>query len=873
MNPNKQNSLVICFLFAAFASNLLAFQDNKIQKAYQLFQAGNYEKAIVQFEKAAKQKSLALEAYLGLGRVLMEIGEYAEAEETLQRAMAIYPEHPEALTLLGDIFKRTGRYKKARLNYEKALKRYPNHLSSRLNLGIMQWEWGEKKAARQTLRYFISYYQSHRSLNANELNLVAQAYVYLDRFRDANDLFFDAIKADSNLWQAYIPWGNLFLSKFNIPDAQSVFQDALKINPNSAEAHLGLAKCLLNSSFEKAVQAVEQALSINPNLIEAHNFLAELEIAVGDFKTALEKLEAPLNINPNSLTSRSLQAVCFYFLGDAKKFRNEEEKILSLNPKYGDLYFQIAEVLSKRYLFKESVEYYQKALAIDPDHWAARAGLGTSLSRLGKEKQAKMELEAAFTKDPYNKYVGNLLTLFDSFPQYKTHHSERFILRIHEKEDPILSEYAKDLVEESFSDLSRKYTIDWSDPVVVEIFPEHDDFAVRCFGMPGAQAFLGICFGNVVAMDSPRARTKGDFVWGETLWHELVHVTHLRLTENRIPRWLAEGIAVYETSTAKPYWNMNLDLQFIAALRNKLLLPLKELDAGFNRPTSPGRVTLSYFQASKVVEFIVEKYGHQKLLETFPEFKAGKDTPQVIQTVFEKNIDIFDKEFKNYIKDKYNFEEVDYSYDPQELAAHTDEPEYLSNEIAESPNNLFLNLQFGMYYKKKGEPDKAIPYLKKAKELFPGYVQKNNPYVLLAEIYLEKGLKEKAIEELLMYTSLNGKDLKALKILSDLCLEMKNYSCTVEALKKANYISPFESDIHKKLGSAYLSENRFEDAIREFQILLLTKPQDLAGAYCDLAYAFLQAGRKSEAKKSALNALEIAPNYERAQEILLACVE
>ncbi|MFQ5771387.1 MAG: tetratricopeptide repeat protein, partial [bacterium] len=652
-------NLFISLHFFLLLTPLPAFEDEGLQKAFRLFQQGKYAKAITQYEKAARKKSLAFKAHLGLAQVFMEKGEYAKAEVSIQNALAISPDHPDALNLSGDILKLTGRYTKAKSNYQNVLQLHPNHLAARLNLGIMQWEWGEKSKARQTLQYFISYYRSYPRLSAKELNLIAQACVYLDRFSDANNLFYDATKSDPQLWQAFIAWGNLFLSKYNISDATGVFEDALKINPNAAEAHLGLARCWQQSNFEKAMQAAKKALAINPNLIAAHNLLAEFELAAGDFKSALKKLEIPFKLNPNALSTRTLRALCFYFLKDTQKFAAEETKILAINPKYGDLYFKLAEIHAKRYLFKESVEYYRKALALNPEHWAARAGLGTSLSRLGQEKAAKAELEQAFAKDPYNKYIGNLLTLFDEFPQYQTHKTPNFTVRIHKRDDAVLSKYAIALAQESYSELTKKYAFNNTNPFIVEIFPEHDDFAVRCFGLPGAQAFLGICFGNVVAMDSPRARTKGDFVWGETLWHELVHVSHLRLTDNRIPRWLAEGIAVYETSTAKPYWNMNLDIPFIMAFKSKSILPLKDLDSGFNRPRSPGQVTLSYFQASKVVEFIVKKYGRQKLLQTFPEFKSGMDTQAVIKDIFGKDIEAFDAEFKQFIMAKYNLKQVD----------------------------------------------------------------------------------------------------------------------------------------------------------------------------------------------------------------------
>ncbi|RMD92416.1 MAG: hypothetical protein D6813_05965, partial [Calditrichaeota bacterium] len=199
--------------------------------------------------------------------------------------------------------------------------------------------------------------------------------------------------------------------------------------------------------------------------------------------------------------------------------------------------------------------------------------------------------------------------------------------------------------------------------------------------------------------------------------------------------------------------------------------------------------------------------------------------------------------------------------------------EYLNLKIEKSPNNPFLNLQFGLYYKNNGQLDKAIPYLKKAKSIFPKYVQGDNPYKLLAEIYIEKGMIDKAINELETLTSLNGKDLKTLNQLVDLYFQKSNYSDAIGALKKIIYVSPFDYEVHQKLGTAYLKTGHYKQAIQEFQILLKTNPPDLAGANCDLATAYLMAGKKAEAKKAALAALEIAPQYERAQEILLKTIE
>jgi hypothetical protein len=51
--------------------------------------------------------------------------------------------------------------------------------------------------------------------------------------------------------------------------------------------------------------------------------------------------------------------------------------------------------------------------------------------------------------------------------------------------------------------------------VQVEVYPDHEDFAVRTMGMPG-WALLGVTFETVIAMDSPSGRPPGSFHWAST---------------------------------------------------------------------------------------------------------------------------------------------------------------------------------------------------------------------------------------------------------------------------------------------------------------------------------------------------------------------
>ena len=109
------------------------------------------------------------------------------------------------------------------------------------------------------------------------------------------------------------------------------------------------------------------------------------------------------------------------------------------------------------------------------------------------------------------------------------------------------------MLTQAISDYQTKYHMKLDGPVQVEVYPDHEDFAVRTLGMPGLGA-LGVTFGQVVAMDSPSGRKPGEFHWASTLRHEMSHVFILKATRHRVPRWFTEGLAVHEETEASPEW-------------------------------------------------------------------------------------------------------------------------------------------------------------------------------------------------------------------------------------------------------------------------------------------------------------------------------
>ena len=302
--------------------------------------------------------------------------------------------------------------------------------------------------------------------------------------------------------------------------------------------------------------------------------------------------------------------------------------MLAINPKYGEVYRVAGAQAARHYRFDRAVELTRKALALDPQNSRASADLGTHLLRTGDETGARAALDKAFKADPYDVVAYNLLGLLDSLESFTTVQDGILTFRLHPDEAPVLREHALPLARDALRRLSERYRFTPTGPILIEIFPRHDDFAVRNVGLPGMIGALGACFGKVVTLDSPRARPPGTFNWQATMYHELAHVVTLQMSANRIPRWLTEGISVYEEQQARPEWGRDMDLEFADALERGTVIGLPELNAGFMDPTT---ISMAYYEASLLVEYLVEIHGHEGLESLVRAFADGGDTDATLK--------------------------------------------------------------------------------------------------------------------------------------------------------------------------------------------------------------------------------------------------
>jgi tetratricopeptide (TPR) repeat protein len=653
-------------------------------------------------------------------------------------------------------------------------------------------------------------------------------------YKGANEVFKQLVAASPGNPDLKVRWGRLYLDHAQPADAQDLFTEALQIKKDHAGALLGLALVASESFETRAIDLAHKALESDPKLVEAQELLAYLALEDNDNKKAEEEAQKALAMDANSVQGKAILATMDW-LADKKETKWDPHAAKGYETA-GHFF-----VINRRY--EEGIQYFRKAIELDPQLFSARAQLGVNLMRLGQDQEAYQELELCYKNGFQDAATRNSLKLMDSYKNFVTFTTPRTILKLHKKEAELLHPYIEAEMLRAIDTYEKKYKMKLAHPVQVEVYPDHEDFAVRTMGLPGLGA-LGVTFGYTIAMDSPSGRPPGQFHWASTLWHEMSHVFTLTATNHRVPRWFTEGMAVHEETAVSPDWGDRLSPDVIAAIKNKKLLPVTQLDRGFVHPTTPGQIIISYFQGGQICDYINNKWGWDTLLNMLHDFADGTETAAVIRKELKIEPEEFDKRFLEFVDNEFKVQVT--SFDDWKKGIKT---------LAEAVNN-----------KDWGEVIKLGTPLR---DKYPDYVEEHSIYEMLSKAYSEKGDKAKAIEELQRYEKIGGRNPETLKLLAKDLEDAGRTKEAADALNRLNYIYPMDEAAHRRLGGLWIVQNNPQGAIREFQAVLAKKPIDQAQAHFDLARAYRAAHENQKATDECLASLEAAPGFRPAQKLLV----
>jgi len=750
-------------------------------------------------------------------------------------------------------------------------------MTVRVNAAVRSYERGERAAANREFQTFIDIYNTRADrLTSSEFVAVAVAVTYLgvddpQLFKDALKAYDRAIAADPDNLDARVRLGELFLLKFNAEEAKKTLTAALAKKSSYVPALIAEARRRDFDNEPGADSLLDRALELEPESVSGRVLKARFLADVEDFAGAAREADRALKAGPENAEALAFRAALARVAGDSLANADARRRYSALYPKEADVQLATAELLSRVRQYANAAEVAREGAQLDPTNWRVHAVRGANLLRMGDVAAAKRSLETAFKGDPYDIWAKNTLDLLDTFGEYDEITNERFTFMIEKAESQILSLYLKELLDRGYSTFQKRYAWTPPVPVRVEVYRSHADFSVRTVGLAGIGA-LGVSFGNTIAFDSPAAKDAGPFNWGSTAWHELAHTFTLGSSDHRVPRWLSEGLSVFEERRAHPGWGQSVSPSFLKAFEDKKLVPASRMNDGFIRPAFPQQVMLSYYQASLLCEMIARDFGEPALVQMLQAYRGGASTEQVVARVLKLDAAGFDRRFDAYLRERFGRAMAAVSDRDASVEQHMPADELVARANAK-PDNYWLQLAVGRALIARKDYTKATEVLERARALFPEYGGAEGAYGGLVRARQASGDVKGAAATLQAMSALGEMPYEMHLTLADLWLQQGDTAKAADALENALFMNPFDIAQHERLAELFARSGDKRRAVRERMAVVALRPVDVAEAQYRLALAYRNAGDLRNAKRSVLRALEEAPHFERAQELLLALVE
>jgi adenylate cyclase len=223
-------------------------------------------------------------------------------------------------------------------------------------------------------------------------------------------MFERAVKVDAGFAAAWAGLANAYVDLFrwgrnaqDLEAAQRASEQALKLNPNSAEAHVSVGQALaIQRRFSEAATAFERAIKEDPTLYDAYYLYGRVMFESGELEKAVKLFENAQRARPDDYESRVLCAQALTELGrqDEARRANEDavasiENHLQLNPDEARAYSLGASVLIRLGGKERSKQWTLQAMTLAPNDPLVLYNAACNWALLGESEHALDGLDRA----------------------------------------------------------------------------------------------------------------------------------------------------------------------------------------------------------------------------------------------------------------------------------------------------------------------------------------------------------------------------------------------------------------------------------------------------------------------------------------------
>lgn len=283
-------------------------------------------------------------------------------DEAIQKLIALQGEksEPEGVEHeLGLAYYRKADFQQAQNAFAKAMERNPND--------------------RESIQL--------RGLSLYQMGRPADAIPYLKQVQS----WIGGANVDAN----YV-LGLCYMHAQNYDEARKSFAQMFGAEPDSAAAHLFLARMLLRQGYDPiAEQNAQQAAALDPKLPLVHYLLGEFYLYKSDVQKAIDEFELEQKLNPGYAGTYDRLGDSYTRVGKYDEAERALQRAILLDATATGPYILMGKVLVKKKDFASATTYLEKALRMDPSNYISHHLMGEAYRGLGREADAERELKRA----------------------------------------------------------------------------------------------------------------------------------------------------------------------------------------------------------------------------------------------------------------------------------------------------------------------------------------------------------------------------------------------------------------------------------------------------------------------------------------------
>lgn len=682
--------------------------------------------------------------------------------------------------------------------------------------------------------------------------------------------FFDPVaKQAPETRSVYLAAGQLALDKGDFALASKWYQDGNKKFPKDPAMTHGLAVAFSGSDSEKTLQWIEKSMSLNEKHVPSRLLLVDFMLNSESYEDALELLDEVEEIHPSSSKMWAYRAVIHHLQNKPQDESIARQNALQLNKADPEIPYLIGKKLSQHYRFKEGSAYQRMALTMDSSYLPSKIQLAQDLLRMGKNEEGWQLANQVHDQDGYDVTAYNLVNLHDNLEDYQAVTNKNFIVHIDSDEKDILGEQALSLLDRAYEKLTKKYGYYPPEPTRVEIFSSTTDFEVRTFGMPNIPGYLGVCFGPVITANSPSTQRMDSVNWKAVLWHEFCHTVTLGATRNKMPRWLSEGLSVYEEFQENPAWGMKLTPQFLQWIDDGDLLPISDLSSGFMRPKTPGHIEFAYYQSSMVVEYLLTNFDESKMADLLKDLSRGLEINNALEKSY-TSLSKLEKDFSQWMERRVNQAKGKLDFSKPSLASlgSPAQPNIGAVDLdafkkKAKDNNFWLLMAEAENLLDAGDLEGAKAISENILNEFDEPREFPNPLSILSRVYNKQEKLEDEKKILEKWVGLEVAPPTMYRRLVELAKSENDNQAIIRYSNDLLAIDPFEGVVYQDLALVSAAENNISQAVTYWESALKLNPINPAEIYFQI-FLLTKNDQPEKAYRNLLSTLELAPRHREA---------